>query len=211
MKKARIRIWLSCLLIPAFLANPAFAAGPKSPRKAAFLSVLLPGTGELYAGGPRSGRFFLFTEGLFWTGLLAFKKLNTTRERTFKSFAAAHAGAPVEDKPSSYFDELVSFRSIYDRNIRARFLEGEGAALRPETPDNTWEWDSEASREKFRRLRSKATWARTRSLVFTGALIFNRFASAINAAYIAQKTLPVEISVMPQPHGGARALLYTHF
>ncbi|MCZ6636171.1 MAG: hypothetical protein O7G87_22465 [bacterium] len=206
-----VRIGLSCLLVSAFLTSSTGAVEVKSPRKAAFLSILLPGTGELYAGGPRSGRFFLFTEGLFWTGLFAFKKLNTTRERTFKSFAAAHARAPVEGKPASYFDELVNFRSIYDRNHRARYLEGERATLRPETPDNIWEWDSENSRNKFRELRSKATWTRTRSLVFTGALIFNRFASAINAAYIASKTIPVEIGVIPQPSGGMQALLYTHF
>ncbi len=199
-----------CLALLAFLNGPAVSAAsaePKSPRKAAFLSILLPGAGELYAGGPRSGRFFLFTEGLLWTGLAAFKALNATREGTFRSYAAAHAGAPVEGKPNSYYDELVNFSSIYARNARARYLEGEDARIRPETPDNIWEWDSEESRAKFRTLRSKATWARTRGLLFAGALVFNRFASAINAAHIASKTMPpnVQLEALPQPNGGIEA------
>ena len=70
----------------------------------------------------------------------------------------------------------------------------------PETPDNFWEWESQASRDHFRTLRSKATWARTRGFLFAGALLFNRFASALNAANIATKTRPVA-TVSTTSHG----------
>ncbi len=208
------RLTLTLVLI-ALSAAPLPASGetPKSPKAAAFLSLLLPGAGELYAGGGRSARFFFFTEGLSWTGLFAFRVLNSARVSTFKSFAAAHAGAQTQDKPNSYFDELVNFNSIYARNARARYIDGELANLRPETPENTWEWDSEASRQKFRDLRSRATWARTRGLLFVGALVFNRFASSINAAHIARKTQPppVEVGMAPRADGGLQTRLQIRF
>lgn len=200
----RLRLTLiTLLLMPALVF-----AQEKSPKKAAFLSILLPGAGELYAGGHKSARFFLFTEGAFWTGLFGFKKLNSARENTFKAFAAAHAGASVHGKPNSYFDRLAAFDSIYDYNDRRRYLEGAQAEPLSDTPDNFWEWDARASREQFRDLRSKATWARTRSSLFIGALIFNRFASALNAAHLSHNA---NATLAPRPEGGAHAQLQIKF
>ena len=197
------------LILIAILLMPTLAfAQTKSPKKAALLSILLPGAGEHYAGGHKSARFFLFAEGVFWTGLFGFKKLNSARENTFKAFAAAHAGAAVHGKPNSYFDRLSGFDSIYDYNARRRYLEGNLAQPMPDTPDNHWEWDARASREQFRELRSKATWARTRGSLFIGALIFNRFASALNAAHLSHNA---NAALAPRPEGGAQAQIQIKF
>ena len=191
------------------LTTPAIAQ-QKSPKKAAFLSILLPGTGELYAGGHKSSRFFLFSEGVFWTGLFAFKKLNQSRENTFKTFARTHAQTSAENKPNSFYDRIVLYNSLYDYNARLRYLNGNSAEPLPDTPDNFWEWDSRQSREKFHDLRSKATWARTRSFLFVGTLLFNRFASALNAAHIAKKTLPTA-TITPTPQGDLQAQISFRF
>lgn len=175
---------LACLIAPSV----AWPREAKSPQKAALLSILLPGLGERYAGGRKSAKFFAFTEGAFWTGLFAFQKLNTVRENTFRAYATARAGAAAGKRPNSHYDRLTAYDSIYDYNARLQYVEGASSTPLPETPDNFWEWDSRASREHFRTLRSKATWARTRGFLFAGALIFNRFASALNAANIASKT-----------------------
>ncbi|MDE2698276.1 MAG: hypothetical protein OXI23_05355 [Gemmatimonadota bacterium] len=203
---SQILIVCACLLSPSV----AFAQEAKSPKKAAFLSVLLPGLGERYAGGRKSAKFFLFTEGMFWTGVFAFKKLNTTRENTFRAYAAARAGATTEEKPNSHYDRLSSYNSIYDYNARLQYVEGTSVTPLPETPENFWEWDTPSSREHFRELRSKATWARTRSFLFVGALIFNRFASALNAASIAAKTRPIA-TVSPNTSGDLQVRLSVRF
>ena len=205
------------LLVSTVPARSAEQAKPKSPTAAFFLSLLVPGTGELYAGGPRSGRFFLFTEGTFWSGMVAFRLLKSARESTFKSYAAVHAGARTEGKPDRYLDELAQYPSIYARNARARFVDGDLATLRSETPENIWEWDSEESRQKYQELRGKANSAKQKAFLFVGALVFNRFASTLNAVRIARKTRvepassPVRVGVRARPEGGVQAWLQRSF
>ena len=211
MKTSTVKSILIALLITSLLAPSfAFAQETKSPKRAAFLSILLPGLGERYAGGRKSVKFFFVTEGLFWTGLFAFKKLNATRENTYRAFATAHAGATTTRRANSFYDRLTNFDSIYDYNARLRYVEGELATPLPEAPENFWEWDTRASRQQFQELRSKATWARTRSFLFVGTLLFNRFASALNAANIAAKTLPTA-TIAPTTQGDLQAQLQFHF
>lgn len=207
-----------CLTLVAALVLAPFSqtgaqAQPKSPKGAAFLSLFVPGLGELYAGGHKSSRFFLFTEASFWTLLFTLKHLESSREDNFRSFAAQHAGLETAGKSDTFIDDVATFNSIYARNTRERFVSGEFAEPIPETPENVWEWNSDASRRQFRDLRSASISARQKSLLFVGALLFNRFASAINAAHIAGKTLPrpVQVGFVPHVSGGARALVTASF
>ncbi|MDP6775678.1 MAG: hypothetical protein QGI83_02815 [Candidatus Latescibacteria bacterium] len=209
------------LLLAVLLAGvdpaPASAAGAKSPRKAALLSLLVPGTGELYAGGGKSARFFLFTEGTFWTGLLAFRALASARRSTFESYAAAHSGVNPAGRPNSFLDELERFDSIYARNAWELNVSGDQASPRPETPEDIWEWDSEASRLEFRELRSRKAWASQKAFLCVGALLLNRFASALNAARIARKTdsaaqpRNLEVGLATHPEGATRGWLRVRF
>ena len=209
------RIVIQILVVVA-LSTPAatFAQeSPKNPKSAAFLSLILPGLGELYAGGPRSGRFFLFTEASLWTGLVLFEHLETTRKENFRSFAAAHAGLSTDGKSDTFLEEVTAYQSIYARNAHERFIRGENADLLDETADNAWEWDVDTSRSEFRSLRRKANSARQKGLLLVGGLLFNRFASSINASHIARKTLPrpVSLGLLPLPDRGMHASIRTTF
>jgi len=211
---------LLCLLACVFAVGPPSALAQntgRSPGKASLLSLLLPGTGELYAGGSRSGRFFLFTEGMFWTGMAVFKSLEGSRTDTYRAFAASHAGVQLIGRPDRFIEEVGLHNSIYARNTRERFVSGEFADLRDETSNEAWEWDSDASRHKFLTLRSKATSAEQKAFMFVGALVFNRFASALNAASIARRaqvsppTGTVRVDSAVDPHGGAHLNLRLSF
>jgi hypothetical protein len=214
--KKVLLVMLACL----FTACPfsAYAQDTaKSPGKASLLSLLLPGMGELYAGGPRSGRFFLFTEGMFWTGMAVFKSLEDSRTDTYGAHASAHAGIRLGGKSDRLIEEVGIYSSIYTRNARELYVSGEFADLRPETSDETWEWDSDASRYKFLTLRSNSTSAEQKAFLFVGALVFNRFASALNAASIARRTQAsppsntVRVRSGVNPDGGARLDLWLSF
>ena len=182
------------------------APGAKSPKLAAFMSLVLPGTGQAYAGGRRSARFFLFSEGALWAGNVGFRLLARARDNTFRAYAAAHAGVRVQGKDARYFDDVSSYPSLAVRNSVARYLDGPDAALIPETPDNAWEWDSDASLRRFQGLRSASTSARRDALLFVGGLVLNRFVGAIHAAYLAR--LPaaarnaLSVTLTPDLRGG---------
>ena len=108
---------LTLLLVGAPSAGHARG---KSPARAAVLSLVLPGLGELYAGGPRSARFFLVTEGILWTGMATFRFLETYRIDAYHAHAAAHAGIRLHNLPESVIKEVGDFESIYERNQRER-------------------------------------------------------------------------------------------
>jgi len=206
------RYLLTAVLTTALLSSGTHAE-TKNPKAAAFLSLLVPGLGELYAGGPKSGRFFLFTEASLWTGLALLEHLETTRRENFRSFAATHSGLDAEDKSDTFLEEVTAYQSIYARNAHERFVRGDNADIIEETPDNIWEWDNDTSRSEFRVLRRKANSARQKGLLVVGGLLFNRFASSINASHIARKTLPrpVTLQLLPHPESGVRASISTSF
>ena len=178
----------------------------RSSGMAALLSLAVPGAGQAYAGRGTSARFFLFTEGALWVGQIGFRLLAGARDKSFKGFSAAHAGVRVENKGERYFDEVASYTSIYIRNSVARFLDGPDADQLSETPENVWEWDSEASRIRFQKLRSASTSARRNALLFVGGLVLNRFIGAIHAASAARSgSAPPDASgvvLLPNPRGG---------
>ena len=173
----------------------------RSPKVAGLMSLVLPGAGQAYAGGGTSARFFLFSEGMLWAGNVGFRVLARARDNTFKGFAAAHAGVRALDKGARYFDEVASYPSLTVRNSAARYLGGPDADLIPETPDHFWEWDSEASRQRFQRLRSASTSARRDALLCVGGLVLNRFAGAIHAASLA-RSRALRAAFVPDLRGG---------
>ena len=204
---------IALTLLFAPIAGHAQNSETKNPKAAAFLSLLLPGLGELYAGGPRSGRFFLFTETSLWTGMAVFEHLETTRRENFRSYAAAHAGLNTNGKSDTFMEEVTAYESLSARNAHERFIRADAADFIAETPENNWEWDTASSRSDFRVLRGKANSARQKGMLFVGGLLFNRFISAINAAHIARKTLPKPIAfqILPGSDNGVQASLSTSF
>ena len=106
-------------------ARPPRIANGKSPAKAPCYRWLCPALGEFYAGGRRSARFFLATEGICWTGMSTFRFLESYRIDAYRAHAAVHAGIRLDNLPESFIKEVGNFNSITSETLRERFLAGE--------------------------------------------------------------------------------------
>ncbi len=165
------------------LLQPA-AAEEKSVLKAVAYSLLLPGMGELYAGGFDSGKYFLIAESGLWLTFTSFELYGNWLQNDARKFAAGHSAASVDGKDDQFFVNIGNFNNVYDYNekkLRDRDLGG----LYDVSGPFFWRWDSDQSRMKFRDLRVKSDNVINNVRFVVGAIIINHIASAVNAARIA--------------------------
>ena len=195
----RIAILALLLLLPA-------AASAGKAQGAFWRSLLLPGWGQRYttAGG---GRFFA-AELAFWGGYLGFERLREVRRDQYRAFAAAHADARPQGKDGEYFDDLGFYQSRLEHNQFARYEDGPEAAIYPLGRDFFWEWDRQASRERYRQLRNSTAGAGRQALFMTGLVAVNHLFAAIHAARTASGE--VRTDIVPVPERGGAALLLVH-
>ncbi len=160
------------------------APARKSVGLAAIYSLLLPGMGELYAGGFSSGRYFLAAEGAFWITYAAFEIRGNELRDDARSFAVVHAGVQPAGKDDQFFVDVGNFANtaefndkvLRDRNIDRVYNPAAGYG---------WQWDSEASRMAFKDQRIVSENAYNNRKFVVAAILINHVASAINAARIA--------------------------
>ena len=192
---------LCALLVPV-------AASAMSPKRAFLYSLLVPGWGQHAAGNGKSAGRFLGVELGLWGGFFAFRKIEDVRVDNYRSYAAHHARAHTSRKDSRYFDDLGFYESRLQHNQFARYDDGPNADLYPETNDFFWEWDSEVSRNRYKKLLNSSASAQRQSLFFSGLVAVNHLVSAIHAARYAggversvQHRLDVRVAAQPDGFG----------
>ena len=195
----RIAILALLLLLPA-------GASAGKGQGAFWRSLLVPGWGQRYATGG-GGRFFA-AELAFWGGYLGFERLREVRRDQYRAFAAAHADARPQGKDGAYFDDLGFYQSRLEHNQFARYEDGPEAAIYPLGRDFFWEWDRQASRERYRQLRNSTAGAGRQALFMTGLVAVNHLFAAIHAARTASGE--VRTDIVPVPERGGAALLLVH-
>ena len=195
----RIAILALLLLLPA-------GASAGKGQGAFWRSLLVPGWGQRYATGG-GGRFFA-AELAFWGGYLGFERLREVRRDQYRAFAAAHADARPQGKDGEYFDDLGFYQSRLEHNQFARYEDGPEAAIYPLGRDFFWEWDRQASRERYRQLRNSTAGADRQALFMTGLVVVNHLFAAIHAARTASGE--VRTDIVPVPERGGAALLLVH-
>ncbi len=195
----RIAILALLLLLPA-------GASAGKGQGAFWRSLLVPGWGQRYATGG-GGRFFA-AELAFWGGYLGFERLREVRRDQYRAFAATHADARPQGKDGEYFDDLGFYQSRLEHNQFARYEDGPEAAIYPLGRDFFWEWDRQASRERYRQLRNSTAGAGRQALFMTGLVAVNHLFAAIHAARTASGE--VRTDIVPVPERGGAALLLVH-
>lgn len=161
----------------------------KSALKAGALSLIIPGAGAYYLGGKSRAAAFFGTEAVIWGGYFAFHTWGKWKEDDYKSFAAGHAGANVSGKDDKFFERM----QFYVSRDWFNEIEGErfGGAY-PYTDYYYWHWDSEQSRQTFRRIRNDSKAAFRNATFMIGVALLNRVVSCVDAIRMARKLRKAE-------------------
>ncbi len=155
--------------------------GLKSVTKAAFLSLLLPGAGEIYAGSQNKGKIFLSVEASFWAGFFGFRTYGGWLKNDYKNYAAWHAGANLTAKSDDFFDHLGYYDSRDQYNQLALLYHREDAKPYPENDFWNWKWDNPNSKSYYRNLKNRSKTAYRNALYIMGLSLVNRIVSVVDA------------------------------
>jgi len=164
----------------------------RSPLKAVGASLLLPGLGERYVEPGRRSTLFFALEATIWSTWAFYRIQAEDRESRHEEFAVLQ-GAAAAQEDDDYYEHiglwlsLDEWHEIVRRDARFRFPDDPGAqeAYFQENQrydeSQSWEWEDDATRLRFRQLRSRSERSFRNARLAAGAAIFNRFASAIDA------------------------------
>ena len=155
--------------------------GLKSVSKAALLSLLLPGAGEIYGGSKTKGKIFIFSEASLWGGFFGFRTYGAWLKKDYKVYAAEHAKVDLDGKSDDFFDELAFYDSREQYNQFAPLYHRGEKEPYPENDFWNWEWDSRESRYYYRDLKNRSKSASRKALYMVGLSIVNRIVSVVDA------------------------------
>ena len=168
---------------PALPGNSAVS--PKSPGKAFFLSLLVPGLGELYAGSSLKGKLFLAAEAAVWSGFAAFEQYSAWKKRDYELYSVTHADISLEGKDDDFFKNVAAYNDVWSYNEDKLHAREWDEVYWDETSYH-WSWDHPASREEFNEIRDSSRRAHRRALNMVGAAVLNRILSAVDAVRTAK-------------------------
>ena len=154
-------------------------AGGKSTGLAAIYSLLVPGMGELYAGGFESGKYFLAAEGVLWLTYATFEVYGNQIRDDARAFAQAHAGVILTGKNDQYFVDIGNFINTDAFNQQA--LRDHDIDKLYNDPGYQWSWDSDPSRSTYRQQRIASDNMYNNRKFVVAAILINHVGSAINA------------------------------
>ncbi len=172
----------------------------KSPAIAFTLSLIVPGTGQAYAGRFDVGRYFVASEISLWLVYFGLSEYGRWLNDDAINFAIANAGIDPANKNDDFFYDIENYRSVYDFNQRRGRDRNYDKIYDPEK--FYWWWNSDESRQKYKDIRTKSRAMKYYAKFALVFVIANHFTSAIDAFILAKRfNLKSELSFEPSPQG----------
>jgi hypothetical protein len=156
----------------------------KSVTLAVVLSLVLPGTGEWYAGA-RTGTYSFVADASLWLMYSGYTLRGNWLRDDARSFARSFSGATTM-KDEEYEVNLGNYRSVEEYN-NAKLRNREYDRMYKD-PRLAWNWMSDADRLRFRSMRVASDQMYQNARFVVGALVVNRLISAVVAGRAAAKT-----------------------
>jgi hypothetical protein len=160
------------------MSKPA-AAKEISMKKAMFLSILVPGAGEYYAGSTFKGQVFMGVELAIWSGFIAYRIYGGWKKNDYKDYASVHAGLDNSGKDDEFYDWVGFYDSREEFNLLGRLYYPDRPYL-PDTRYYHWQWESEKDRFRFKDLKDASRKAFRNSTFMLGLAALNRLVSGID-------------------------------
>ncbi len=161
-----------------------------SPRKAAVLSLLLPGLGHRYVNNGSwrgAASFFALAEAGFWLGMIGADWQQGQTIESYRTLAASRAGADLAGKDRRFLVNLGLYQSsdaFREDHLRRRLWDQVNYVS---APAFQWQWNTEEDLRTYRSLREEAdTWARRRTLLIA-TLAANRVLAAVTSVLAARR------------------------
>jgi hypothetical protein len=157
----------------------------KSVTRAVLYSLLLPGTGEWYAGNSSTAKYLFGGEVTLWLSLYGFHSYGTWLRNDARSFAEVYAGIDWAGKDDKFFVNVGNFTSREEYNEKKMRDRDVGALYLDSSYD--WNWESEELRAEYRDLRVRSDQM-FNAIKFVGtAIVANHIVSAIIAGNSASR------------------------
>jgi len=157
----------------------------KSVTLAVVLSVLVPGTGELYAGNFETGKYAMLAEAAIWVTYAAFRTQGNWVRQDARLFATEHAGANFTSKGDQFDVDIGNYLSVNDYN-QEKLRERDLGVLYTD-PSYYWNWDSDADRTAFKNARIRSDEIYQNAQFAIAAAVVNRLFSAFSAGRTASE------------------------
>ncbi len=186
--RLRAGILLASILATALSAPPAHAVSPArgvSPRRAFFMSLVVPGWGQYAAGHTRRAAVYGAIEASGWLSVGGMRRYESIYTDDYRALAASVAGANVDGQPRTYFDDLAFYETRTLHNQVARVDEQPEPDLYGVEDD--WQWPTTADRQRFRDVYNDAKMMDRNVSYALLAVTLNHIASAIDAAKLASR------------------------
>ncbi|MEW6686116.1 MAG: hypothetical protein AB1393_07925 [Candidatus Edwardsbacteria bacterium] len=194
------------------LEQSQISIAKKSIKKAFFLSLLVPGTGELYVGEKFWAKRFFLSEGVIWGTALVFNIQGKIKRDDYHLYVRQKAGVHSTREDDKYYENIYKYESSeecnedYRRKAREEYpdnLEAQKDYLSDKLygPEDAWQWTNPADWDFYRGLRVSSREAFQRVSYCVWVALLNRLISSVNAARLAKghnkKTLQKSESLLP--------------
>jgi len=159
---------------------------PKSTIKATILSILVPGTGQMYLGETGRGEVLLGVEVVSWIGFGVFRHAGSWKKDAYINYSVIHAGVDPNNKDDEFYKNVSFYdtRELY--NESGRIINPSGPYY-SDDPTYDWAWDNTTNRESFRDMRNDSKSDYRKANFMIGVAVFNRILAVIDTIRISRQ------------------------
>jgi hypothetical protein len=183
-----------------------------TPAKAAFSSLVVPGSGDWLMGDKKRGICFMVAEAAIWLTYFDSKAEEDDKDRISRNFAAFYASANLGRDDDDYFNVMEDFltnidynetvkeeaRRLYPDTLDAELMQDRIEARRQYieansyTGSDAWEWSSWKMTNNYRAIRKEKRSLGQKATNLVGLAVANRVVSLF-ATYFFGRRISLEI------------------